>query len=99
MFIINLTYIKPLDEVDTHLEAHIKYLKEQYKEGNFIASGRKIPRNGGVILSKLDSKEKLIEVLSQDPFKLVNVANYEIIEFVPSMTLDEFENLKENVNE
>ncbi|WP_419770560.1 MAG: YciI family protein [Candidatus Marinarcus sp.] len=96
MFIINLTYIKSLDEVDTHLEAHVKYLKEQYKEGNFIASGRKIPRDGGVILSKLDSKEKLQEVLAKDPFKLANVANYEIIEFVPSMTSDEYENLKEN---
>ncbi|ADG92833.1 YCII-related protein [Arcobacter nitrofigilis DSM 7299] len=98
MFIINLTYIKPLDEVDIHLEAHVKYLKEQYKEGNFIASGRKIPRDGGVILSKLDSKEKLEEVLAKDPFKLANVANYEIIEFIPSMTSDEYENLKSEIS-
>ncbi|RXJ54158.1 YciI family protein [Candidatus Marinarcus aquaticus] len=94
MFIVLLTYIKPLEVVDDYLEAHVKYLKEQYKEGNFIASGRKIPRDGGVILSKLDSKEKLQEVLKKDPFKLANVANYEIIEFVPSMTSDEYENLK-----
>ncbi len=96
MFIVLLTYTKPLEVVDDYLEAHVKYLKEQYKEGNFIASGRKIPRDGGVILSKLDSKEKLQEVLAKDPFKLANVANYEIIEFVPSMTSDEYENLKEN---
>lgn len=96
MFIINLTYIKSLDEVDTYLEAHVNYLKEQYREGNFIASGRKIPRDGGVILSKLNSKEKLQEVLAQDPFGMAGVAKYEIIEFVPSMTSNEFENLKEN---
>jgi uncharacterized protein YciI len=96
MFIINLTYTKPLDEVDSYLEAHVEYLKVQYSKGNFIASGRKIPRNGGVILSKLNSKEKLQEVLAQDPFKLANIATYEIIEFVPTMTSKEFENLKED---
>ncbi|PLY05802.1 MAG: GTP cyclohydrolase [Arcobacter sp.] len=96
MFIINITYIKPLDEVDCHFEEHIEYLKEQYNKGNFIASGRKIPRDGGVILSKLNSKEKLQEVLKLDPFNNAGVANYEIIEFVPSMTSNEFANFKEN---
>ena len=96
MFIINLTYCKLLDEVDKYLEAHVEYLKEQYAKKNFIASGRKIPRDGGVILSKLDSKEKLEEVLAKDPFNIAKLANYEIIEFVPSMTSVEFEDLKEN---
>lgn len=97
MFIINLTYIKPLDEVDKYLEAHVKYLKEQYNKGNFIASGRKIPRDGGVILSKLTSRDKLEEILNQDPFNIAKIANYEIIKFVPSMTSVEFENLKEDI--
>ncbi|WP_428025135.1 YciI family protein [Arcobacter sp.] len=97
MFIVNLTYIKSLDEVDKYLEAHVKYLKEQYAKKNFIASGRKIPRDGGVILSKLTSKEKLQEILAEDPFNIAKLANYEIIEFVPSMTSVEFENLKEEI--
>ncbi len=95
MFIVSLTYTKPLEEVDTYIEVHIEYLKEQYEKGNFIASGRKVPRIGGVILSKLTSKKELEKVLVQDPFHKANIATYEIIEFISSMTAKEFDNLKD----
>ena len=95
MFIVSLTYIVDLEKVDELLPLHIDYLKNQYEKGNFIASGRKIPRTGGIILSKLDSIEKLEEVLNQDPFKINNLAEYKIEEFIPSMTSDDFVNLKE----
>jgi uncharacterized protein YciI len=95
MFIVSLTYICDLEEVDKILPEHVEYLQNQYKKGNFIASGRKIPRTGGIILSKLDNKEKLEKVLNEDPFKINNLAKYEIQEFIPSMTSNEFLNLKE----
>ena len=95
MFIVSLTYIVDLEKVDELLPLHVDYLKTQYKKGNFIASGRKIPRTGGIILSKLDGIEKLEEVLNQDPFKINNLAEYTIEEFIPSMTSDDFVNLKE----
>jgi len=95
MFIVSLTYIVDLEKVDELLHLHVDYLKIQYEKGNFIASGRKNPRTGGIILSKLDSIEKLEEVLNQDPFKINNLAEYKIEEFIPSMTSDNFVNLKE----
>ena len=95
MFIVSLTYIVDLEKVDELLPLHVDYLKNQYEKGNFIASGRKIPRTGGIILSKLDSIEKLEEVLNQDPFKINNLAEYKIEEFIPSMTSNDFVNLKE----
>ncbi|MDD2358385.1 MAG: YciI family protein [Thiovulaceae bacterium] len=95
MFIISLTYLVPLEEVDKHLADHVDYLKEQYTLGNFIVSGRKVPRSGGIIFSKMDSLEKLQAVLEKDPFKIANLATYEIQEFIPTMTSVEFENLKE----
>ncbi len=95
MFIVSLSYICELEEIDKILPEHVEYLKNQYEKGSFIASGRKVPRTGGIILSKLDSLEKLEEVLDQDPFKINNLAKYEIQEFVPSMTSKEFSNLKE----
>ena len=95
MFIVSLTYICDLKEVDNLLSKHVEYLKVQYEKGNFIASGRKVPRTGGIILSKLDNLKELEEVLNQDPFKINNLAKYEIEEFIPSMTSSEFINLKE----
>ena len=95
MFIVSLTYKVSLEEVDKLLPEHIEYLKKQYEDGNFIASGRKVPREGGIILSKLDKIEKLNEVLNKDPFKINNFAKYEIQEFIPTMTSSEFFNLQE----
>jgi len=95
MFIVSLEYKSSLAEVDKFLSEHIEYLKIQYEKGNFIASGRKIPRTGGIILSQMDTKEALQNVLDQDPFKINDLATYEIQEFIPSMTSDKFRNLKE----
>lgn len=93
MFIVSLTHIKPLEEVEKHLEAHVEYLKKQYAANSFIASGRKVPRTGGVILSKLEDRDTLEKILEEDPFKIHGIADYEIIEFIPTMMEKGYENL------
>lgn len=95
MFIIHLNYTVSLNIVEQHLSAHVDYLKQQYALGNFIASGRQVPRTGGVILSNMESRAALNQVLEQDPFKQNNLADYVITEFVPSMTCAELDFLKE----
>jgi hypothetical protein len=49
MFMILLTYVKPLDEVDRLLDDHNAYLERNYERGRFVASGRRVPRTRGVI--------------------------------------------------
>ena len=95
MFIVSLTYKKQLEEVDNHIDAHTEYLTTQYKKGNFIASGRKIPRTGGIILSNMKTREQLEAVLTEDPFHKCAIAAYEITEFIPSMVGEGFEILKQ----
>lgn len=94
MFIVSLTYKVSLEEVERYLPDHVEYLKCQYEKRNFLASGRKVPRDGGVILSNLATKEELMKVINQDPFKINNIALYEITEFVPSMTSEELSFLR-----
>ncbi len=93
MFVVILTYTKPLDVVDSHLEAHVEFLKKSYDEKVFIASGRQVPRTGGLILARAASKEALQQVLSNDPFYKNGVADYKIIEFVASMAAPEFQGM------
>ena len=95
MFILNLTYKTELKKVEKFLDDHIEFLNEQYKLGHFIASGRKIPRTGGIILSNVKSKSELEKIIEKDPFKKNELANYELIEFVPSKTCDELKFLVE----
>ncbi|HLB43186.1 MAG TPA: YciI family protein [Gammaproteobacteria bacterium] len=47
-------------------------------------SGPKNPRTGGVIISLIDDREQLNIILSEDPFYTQNIADYEIIEFIPT---------------
>ncbi|MBI1921676.1 MAG: YciI family protein [Geobacter sp.] len=96
MFIVVLTYTKPLDVIDAHLPAHVEYLKKQYEREVFIASGRRVPRTGGIILARAASRKELTEVLRQDPFYQHGVAEYEILEFTPSMSLPELSCLIES---
>ncbi|MGT2907690.1 YciI family protein [Streptococcus dentiloxodontae] len=93
MFIVNLTYIKDLEQVEKYLEQHIQFLDTFYQWGHFIASGRKVPRTGGIILLKAETLQEVSEIISQDPFKIHGIADYDIIEFVPSKFSEAFSQL------
>ena len=82
MFVVELTYIKPLEEVELYLEQHRSFLAQCYERGLFLASGPKVPRTGGMILVKGDiSKEQLEALIEEDPFKQQDIAQYTITEF------------------
>lgn len=90
MFIAIPTYKKPLSEVDKYLQAHRDYLAEHYAAGDFIASGPQNPRIGGVIMIKAADREVVNTIIEQDPFNINGIADYQIIEFTPTMFCDEF---------
>ena len=62
MFVIELTYKASLAEIDASMAAHVKFLKKYYAAGNFLVSGRKIPRDGGIILAVALSNGKTTKV-------------------------------------
>ncbi|UUV17822.1 YciI family protein [Fusobacteria bacterium ZRK30] len=94
MLIVNLTYKKSFEEVGKYLEEHMEFVKNEFSKGSFIASGKKVPRDGGIILSKIKDIKKLEKILNEDPFIINDVAKYEITEFTLSTTGEGFENLK-----
>lgn len=89
MFIAILTYRKPLEEVDRFLQEHRDYLAEHYAAGDFIASGPQTPRVGGVIMIKAENRATVDTIISQDPFNINGIADYQIVEFTPTMFLND----------
>lgn len=81
MYIIDLTYIVPLDQLDAHMTDHVKYLHKYYKQNKFVASGRKVPRTGGIILCLAASKEEVDQIISEDPFYIHKLADFKVTEF------------------
>ncbi|MGT2949669.1 YciI family protein [Streptococcus devriesei] len=91
MYIVSLNYVKPLEDVEKYLEAHVAFLDKYYESGNFIASGRKNPRTGGIILCNAESEDELNTILAEDPFSRNAIAEYEVTEFFPSKFAEGFE--------
>ena len=81
MFVIELTYKADLAQIDAAMAAHVKFLKAQYAAGVFLVSGRKIPRDGGIILAVGKSRQEIETLIQEDPFHQHGLAEFRVIEF------------------
>ncbi|KTD62245.1 YciI family protein [Legionella spiritensis] len=96
MFIVQLTYKTPMNEVDKYLQAHREFLEYHYKQGLLIASGPMKPRTGGIIIAATGDRTHLESVLKQDPYYLAEIADYQIIEFTPVKHCEELKGIIQN---
>jgi uncharacterized protein YciI len=91
MFVIELTYKTPLADIDAAMAAHVKFLKKYYAAGNFLVSGRKIPRDGGIIVAVGDSREHIEAIAREDPFYQRGLVDFRIIQFRASQRADDID--------
>lgn len=90
MFIISLTYKTSFEQVENLISEHNLFLQKHYDAGKFITSGRKEPRTGGIIIANADSYNEIKQIISEDPFFIHQIADYEITEFLPSKYNENF---------
>lgn len=81
MFVVDLKYVAPLEKIDAIMGEHMTFLRKYYKSNTFIASGRKMPRTGGIILALAKSKDEVEAIVNEDPFVINKLATYTITEF------------------
>jgi len=81
MFLIELSYKADLAEIDAHMGAHVVFLKKHYAAGHFLVSGRKIPRDGGIILAVGKNRQQIQAIVEEDPFYQRDLADFRIVEF------------------
>jgi len=91
MFIIELIYKAELKEIDAHMAAHVVFLRKYYTAGNFLISGRKIPRDGGIILAVAKSRQQIEAIIQEDPFYTRGLADFRTIEFRASQRADDIQ--------
>jgi len=89
MFVIELVYKAPLPQIDAHMTAHVQFLKKYYAAGHFVISGRKIPRDGGIIVAVGDSRQQIEAIMREDPFCAHGLADARVIEFRASQRADD----------
>jgi uncharacterized protein YciI len=89
MFVIELIYKADLKQIDAHMTAHVRFLKKHYANGTFVVSGRKIPREGGIIIAAGKSRQEIEALIQEDPFHKHGLAEFRVIEFRASQRADD----------
>ncbi|MGD9595368.1 YciI family protein [Wolinella succinogenes] len=83
LFVITVTYTKPLDIIDAILPEHRAFLQKGYEAGILLASGPMNPRVGGIILGIFKDTKEAMEFTAKDPYAKNNAASYQVVEFTP----------------
>jgi uncharacterized protein YciI len=91
MFVIELLYTSPLADIDAHMAAHVRFLQKYYAAGHFVVSGRKIPRDGGIILAVGRNREEIERIMKEDPFCKRGLVEVRIVEFRASQRADDIQ--------
>lgn len=73
---------------DFGLSHYREYLAKHYTAGDFITSGPQNTRVGGVITMEADNREAVDVIIVDDSFNINGIANYQIVEFTPTMFSD-----------
>jgi uncharacterized protein YciI len=89
MFLIELVYKADLTQIDAHMRSHVRFLKKYYASGNFLVSGRKIPRDGGIILAVGRNRDEIQSIVEEDPFYTHGLADFRVVEFRASQRADD----------
>lgn len=84
MCVVSLTYGDDLDAIDAAMSAHVDWLSDAYANGLLLASGRKQPRTGGIIIA-IGSKTEVEALVARDPFVSGGLASADVIPFTASM--------------
>ncbi len=89
-----IRYRKPLEEVLKVVDAHRAYLRELKAKGTLVASGPFEPRFGGGLLLRVPdegSDAALLAVRDGDPFVKANMAQYELLPWLPNIGKDDLD--------
>ncbi len=84
LFVVTLRYLVALERIDAAMEKHVGFLNKHFSTGEFLVSGRQVPRTGGVILVRAKNRETVERIMKQDPFLKGKLASVDIVEFSAS---------------
>ena len=85
VFVITLTYIRPLEEIDEARQAHLEHLRRAFASGLFLMAGPQVPRTGGVIIARGD-RDAVDAHMAADPFVTLGLAEVLVTEFAATTT-------------
>nr|WP_198980550.1 YciI family protein [Herbaspirillum sp. ASV7] len=90
IFTVIMTYLRPLDEVNLHLDTHKAWLANNVKAGRVILAGPQGDGRGGLVLAACADLNELNAMMNQDSFIHHGVASYEAYSCKPALASLDF---------
>jgi uncharacterized protein YciI len=90
LYIVVLTYIRPVEEVHAHLDTHRDWLVEYAKKGSIIVAGPLEDRSGGALLAYCKDRAELDDMLARDSFHVHQLVEYQIKAFSGALRAEAF---------
>lgn len=81
MFLLLGRYLKSVDEVEAHLDAHRAWVRENAEAGHFIAAGREVPLQGGLLVAVGVTRDQVDAMIADDPYVSEGMAEYDVREY------------------
>ncbi|MEX3667444.1 YciI family protein [Paraburkholderia phenoliruptrix] len=78
LFCIKLQYIRTVDEVQVHLDAHKTWLAKYAGIGSILFAGPLHGEKGGFVLAYADQRAEIEKMIAQDPFHVHGLATFDI---------------------
>ncbi|WCM93843.1 YciI family protein [Acidovorax sp. NCPPB 2350] len=83
LYAVTLTYIRPLEEIDAHLDSHRDWLVQYAGLGHILVAGPLEPKIGGMVIMHGDSRADVDRILALDSFHIHRLAEYDVRPFDP----------------
>lgn len=82
-FVVDIIFKEDFQKIEPVVPAHREFLQSGYDKGLLLCSGPKIPRTGGIVIARAESREQIEELFTHDPYSLNGFADYRFTEFNP----------------
>lgn len=85
LYIVVLTYIRPVEEVHSHLDTHRDWLVEYAKRGSIIVAGPLEDRSGDALLASCKDRTELDSMLAKDSFHVHRLVECQVKAFTGAL--------------
>ncbi|MFC4928494.1 YciI family protein [Delftia deserti] len=90
LYIVSVKYVRPLEEVQAHLEAHKQWLARHAAAGRILVAGPFEDKSGGLALASCSSRAELDAMIAEDSFVLHQLVLVSVQGFEPAIRAEAF---------
>lgn len=84
IYIVDIVYLAGLDRIEPLIPGHRAFLDRIEAQGALVASGAKVPRDGGVMILRAASAEAVAEMVAADPLNAPGLTAYRVTRMAPA---------------